>query len=95
MPTKCIDAWFKGKVKHCQSKTLDCALRLARMSLRGERILKHGPTIECSPTTLKREYYKKEHTRMPRVPSEVATVLGLKNPDDLFGTTKALPEDSD
>lgn len=91
MPSRTIESWFDGKIMHSGCKNLDDVFEYAEIGLQGLRVQRGGPTLKCSPRTLKRVLYDKNHARMRPLPLEITSIFGLKNPDDFFGTSVPVP----
>ena len=91
MPTRCIRAWYLQRIHHNKFKTNEDAYRFACFGLRGNRLRESGPTIKCSARTLRRVFEDKKHQDTPEVPGRIATVFGIKDPDDFFGTNLTMP----
>lgn len=92
MPKKSIEEWIENEtVKHAEHKTMDHALRIARIGLDGLCIREGGLKIKCSEITLKRAFYSKELAIGPKLPVEAAVAFGFNDPDTFFGTDLPLP----
>lgn len=86
MPKRCIRAFSRGCLNPSDFTTLEDAVLLARLGIRGTRVQEGGPLIKCSPRTLRRVYQTKEYNQLPPIPGRIAEVFGLINPDSLFGS---------
>jgi hypothetical protein len=91
MPGRCIKAWYRGWIDHGKFTNYEDALILARFGIRGLRIEKDRAPIKCGLRTLRRAHEMKSFEALPPIPSDVAKVFGLNDPDQYFGTDKPPP----
>ncbi len=93
MPTQSIHAWFSGQFDHKSNQSVEKALTIAQIGLKGLRLKADVNPIACSPITLKRTIYPKKSVPFPSIPPEAAMAFGFNNPDAFFGTDQPLPND--
>ena len=91
MPTQSIEAWFNQDYTHSGCQTVEEALSLAAVGLKGLRVRDGRKPISCSPITLKRTYYPIQATMIPSVPREAALAFGFNDLEAFFGTDKEPP----
>ncbi|MBV2361709.1 hypothetical protein KUH32_18235 [Thalassococcus sp. CAU 1522] len=90
MPTPCIRAWNRQDYLHCEFQNDGDALEFASLGLRGIKLQADGPTMKCSPRTLRRVMEDKNAAQLPKLSGRIASVFGLVDPDDLFGSDEPL-----